>query len=128
MLYWLFRYFVSYRKQGSLKTTVANNKSALKRIEIAERNRVRNKTYKSAVKTLMKKYFAAVEDYARQPSPESLQEVQSRMSEAYSKIDKAVKRRVLHANTGARKKSRLARVLKRVDAQINPSSEESAAS
>ena len=128
MLYWLFRYFVCYRKQGSLKTTVANNKSALKRIEIAERNRVRNKTYKSAVKTLMKKYFDAVENYARQPSPESLQEVQTRMSEAYSKIDKAVKRRVLHTNTGARKKSRLARVLKRVDAKTNPSSEESAAS
>jgi small subunit ribosomal protein S20 len=34
------------------------------------------------------------------------------MAAAYSKIDKAVKRGVLHANTGARKKSRLARVLK----------------
>ena len=107
---------------------MANNKSAIKRIEIAERNRVRNKTYKSAVKTLMKNYFAAVEDYARQPSTESLQEVQKRMSAAYSKIDKAVKRRVLHANTGARKKSRLANTLKRVEAKLNPSSEESAVS
>ena len=108
---------------------MANNKSAIKRIEIAERNRVRNKTYKSAVKTLMKNYFAAVEDYARQPSTESLQEVQKRMSAAYSKIDKAVKRRVLHANTGARKKSRLAKMLKRVEEKLNgPSSEESAVS
>lgn len=107
---------------------MANNKSAIKRIEIAERNRVRNKTYKSAVKTLMKNYFAAVEDYARQPSTESLQEVQKRMSAAYSKIDKAVKRKVLHANTGARKKSRLAKTLKRVEEKLNPSSEESAAS
>jgi small subunit ribosomal protein S20 len=31
------------------------------------------------------------------------------MSEAYSKIDKAVKAGVLHANNGARKKSSLAR-------------------
>lgn len=107
---------------------MANNKSAIKRIEIAERNRVRNKTYKSAVKTLMKNYFAAVEDYARQPSTESLQEVQKRMSAAYSKIDKAVKRRVLHANTGARKKSRLAKMLKRVEEKLNPPSEESAVS
>ena len=107
---------------------MANNKSAIKRIEIAERNRVRNKTYKSAVKTLMKNYIAAVEDYARQPSTESLEEVQKRMSAAYSKIDKAVKRRVLHANTGARKKSRLANTLKRVEAKLNPSAEESAAS
>jgi small subunit ribosomal protein S20 len=107
---------------------VANNKSALKRIQVAERNRVRNKTYKSAVKTLIKKYFAAVEDYARQPSSESLEEARSRMAEAYSKIDKAVKRGVLHNNNGARKKSRLAKALKRVDAKINAPEAESVAS
>ena len=98
---------------------MANNKSAIKRIEIAERNRVRNKTYKSAVKTLMKNYLAAVDTYARQPSPETLQEAQSRMALAYSKIDKAVKRGVLHENNGARKKSRLAKNLKRVAIQLN---------
>lgn len=107
---------------------MANNKSALKRIQIAERNRVRNKTYKSAVKTLMKKYLAAVDDYARQPSTESLQEVQTRMAAVYSKIDKAVKRKVLHPNNGSRKKSRLAKTLQRVQAKLNPSPEESAAS
>ncbi|HBB32353.1 MAG TPA: 30S ribosomal protein S20 [Cyanobacteria bacterium UBA8803] len=106
---------------------MANNKSALKRIEIAERNRVRNKTYKSAVKTLMKKYFTAVDDYARQPSPESLQKVQTCMAEAYSKIDKAVKRGVLHTNNGAHKKSRLAQRLKKVHAQLNPSPQDSTA-
>src|ERR687886_138 len=111
MLYWIFWYFGCYPKRVFLKTTVANKKSAIKRIEIAERNRVRNKTYKSAVKTLIKNYFAAVEDYARQPSSESLQEAQSRLNSAYSKIDKAVKRKVLHPNNGARKKSRLARRL-----------------
>jgi small subunit ribosomal protein S20 len=35
------------------------------------------------------------------------------MAAAYSKIDKAVKRGVLHPNNGARKKSRLAQRLKR---------------
>ncbi|MGC1393231.1 MAG: 30S ribosomal protein S20 [Coleofasciculaceae cyanobacterium] len=98
---------------------MANNKSAIKRIEIAERNRVRNKTYKSAVKTLMKNYLAAVDTYARQPSPETLEEAQSRMALAYSKIDKAVKRGILHENNGARKKSRLAKNLKRVAIQLN---------
>jgi small subunit ribosomal protein S20 len=107
---------------------VANSKSALKRINIAERNRVRNKTYKSAVKTLMKKYFAAVDEYAQQKTPESLEQVKSRMADAYSKIDKAVKRGVLHSNNGARKKSNLARSLKRVDSQLNPAAEESTAS
>ncbi|NET55743.1 MAG: 30S ribosomal protein S20 [Symploca sp. SIO2E6] len=107
---------------------MANNKSALKRIKINERNRIHNQSYKSAVRTLMKKYFAAVEDYAQQPTQESLEEVQSRMSAAYSKIDKAVKRGVLHSNNGARKKSRLAKALQRVNKQLTPSSEEVAAS
>jgi small subunit ribosomal protein S20 len=93
---------------------VANSKSALKRAQIAERNRLRNKSYKSAVRTLMKNYFAALTTYAANPSPEQEQEVQSRMSDAYSKIDKAVKRGVLHPNNGARKKSRLAQKLKPV--------------
>ena len=92
---------------------MANTKSAIKRVKIAERNRLRNKAYKSAVKTLMKKCLVAVESYGSSPTPESLQEVQQRMSAAYSKIDKAVKRGVLHPNTGARKKSRLAQTLKR---------------
>ena len=88
---------------------MANTKSALKRAQIAERNRLRNKAYKSAVKTLMKKYFSSVEAYAANPTTELKQEVEVKMSEAYSKIDKAVKTGVLHANNGARKKSSLAR-------------------
>jgi small subunit ribosomal protein S20 len=91
---------------------VANIKSAIKRVQIAERNRLRNKSYKSAVKTLMKRYFAAVDRYAADPTPELMAEVQQSMASAYSKIDKAVKRGVLHINNGARKKSRLARALK----------------
>ena len=91
---------------------MANSKSALKRAKIGERNRLRNKAYKSALRTLMKKYFVAVEAYAADPSPESKQLVDTRMSEAYSKIDKAVKRGVLHPNNGARKKSRLAKKIK----------------
>jgi small subunit ribosomal protein S20 len=95
-----------------LELTVANTKSALKRAEIAERNRLRNKAYKSAVKTLIKKYFNAVAAYTANATPELEQEVQARLSEAYGKIDKATKRGVLHPNNGARKKSRLARKLK----------------
>ncbi len=92
---------------------MANIKSAIKRVQTAERNRLRNKAYKSAVKTLMKKYLASVETYAANPTPELKQEVQQQMAAAYSKIDKAVKRGVLHPNNGARKKSRLAQRLKR---------------
>lgn len=94
---------------------MANIKSAMKRAQIAERNRLRNKSYKSAVRTLIKSYFEAVDTYKANPSPEAMSNVNSRISLAYSKIDKAVKRGVLHRNTGARRKSRLANLLKTVD-------------
>ena len=95
---------------------MANSKSAIKRIKTAERNRLRNKTYKSAIKTLSKKYFSAVETYTAEPTPENMETVKQSMSAAYSKIDKAVKRKVLHRNNGARKKSRIAKVIKQATA------------
>jgi small subunit ribosomal protein S20 len=91
---------------------VANTKSALKRAKIAERNRLRNKSYKSAVKTLVKKCLVSVDSYKTNPSEESQQLLMTNLSDAYSKIDKAVKRGVLHPNNGARKKSRLAQKIK----------------
>ncbi len=91
---------------------MANKKSAIKRIKIAERNRIRNKNYKSSIRTLMKKCFQAVEVYGT--NKENSDSVNETLAQAYSKIDKAVKKGVLHANTGARKKSRLARSLNKV--------------
>lgn len=93
---------------------MANTKSALKRVQIAERNRLRNKSYKSAVKTLMKKYFLAVDAYSANPTDETLVEVNTQLSAATSKIDKAVKRGVYHSNNAARKKARLSRYFKAV--------------
>lgn len=94
---------------------MANIKSALKRIEVTERNRLYNRSYKSAVKTLTKSYLSALEAYKADPSAEALEAVNATMAAAYSKIDKAVKRGVLHSNTGARKKSQIARAFKAVE-------------
>lgn len=96
-----------------LGRTVANIKSALKRIQVTERNRLQNRSYRSAVRTLIKKYFADLNTYTASPSPEAMDLVKSSMAVAYSKIDKAVKRGVLHRNTGARQKARMAQALKR---------------
>jgi small subunit ribosomal protein S20 len=96
---------------------VANIKSALKRIQISERNRLRNRSYKSAVKTLTKSYLAALDSYMTNPTDETREAVSSSMSAVYSKIDKAVKRGVLHPNTGARKKSQIARAFKATENQ-----------
>lgn len=91
---------------------MANSKSAIKRIKVAERNRLRNKAYKSAIKTLTKNYFNTVDTYRAEPTPENMETAQKAMSLTYSKIDKAVKKKVLHRNNGARKKARLAKTLK----------------
>jgi small subunit ribosomal protein S20 len=101
---------------------VANIKSAIKRIHVSERNRLRNKSYKSAVRTLTKKYLLAVNEYANNPTPDNLQIANQSMAEAYSKIDKAVKRKVLHKNNGSRKKSRLAKALKQAQGQTSVAS------
>ena len=90
---------------------MANSKSAIKRIRTSERNRLRNKAYKSSLRTLTKKYLGAVEEYTANPTPENLETAKQSMSAAYSKIDKAVKRKVLHRNNGARKKSKIAKAL-----------------
>ena len=85
----------------------------MKRIQVAERNRLRNKSYKSAVKTLTKTYYAALSEYANEPSEDNKKAVDSSMSAAFSKIDKAVKRGSIHKNAAARRKSKLAHALKK---------------
>jgi small subunit ribosomal protein S20 len=94
---------------------VANIKSALKRIQITERNRLQNKTYKSAIKTLMKKTFQSAETYASEPNAENLALVNTNLSAAFSKIDKAVKCKVIHQNNAARKKARLAQAIRKAN-------------
>ncbi|NJL89037.1 MAG: 30S ribosomal protein S20 [Coleofasciculaceae cyanobacterium SM2_1_6] len=93
---------------------MAHTRSSNKRIEIAERNRLRNQFYKSTVRTVSKKSVLAAETYGKQPSPEALELAKQKLSEAYSKIDKAVVKGILHKNTGARKKARLARNFKKL--------------
>jgi small subunit ribosomal protein S20 len=91
---------------------VANNKSSKKRVLIAERNRLHNRSYKSAVRTLMKRCFAACAAYSQTPGDAAKEAVQTTMSAAFSKIDKAVKVGVLHRNNAAHQKSRLSTAVK----------------
>ncbi|MBE7382907.1 MAG: 30S ribosomal protein S20 [Leptolyngbya sp. SIO1E4] len=101
---------------------MANIKSALKRIQVSERNRLRNKSYKSAIKTLTKRYFTALDDYSANPSPETMNLAHKEMAAAFSKIDKAVKRGVYHRNAGARRKSSLSRAWKQAEAKHSAAS------
>jgi len=91
---------------------VANNKSAKKRILVAERNRQVNKSYKSTVRTLIKKTLVNCENYKKDPSSENQEQINTSLNQAYSLIDKAVKKNVLHKNNGANKKSRINNLVK----------------
>jgi len=91
---------------------VANTKSAKKRILVAERNRQANRTYKSTVKTLIKKTIISCENYKKDPNADNEKLVKESLNHAYSLIDKAVKKNVLHKNNGANKKSRINNLVK----------------
>nr|YP_010330289.1 ribosomal protein S20 [Rhodella violacea]UNJ18005.1 ribosomal protein S20 [Rhodella violacea] len=87
---------------------MANKKSAIKRVTISERNRLRNKSYKSVVKTLIKKSLVLI----NQKDSQDMEKINQVVSMAYSKIDKAVKVGALKLNQGSRKKSMLIKALK----------------
>lgn len=86
------------------------NKSVFKRIRSNERNRVLNRSYKQMIKTATKSFLISVKNKDLNNSND-LQELNNLLSCAYSKIDKAVKKNVIHSNNGARKKSLLSKYL-----------------
>ena len=92
--------------------SVANNKSAKKRIQVAERNRLVNKSYKSTLRTLTKKTLAYCEKYKQEPNSDNKDILLVSVNKAFSLIDKAVKKNVLHKNNGANKKSKINKVVK----------------
>ena len=82
---------------------MANIHSQKKRILRSERERLENRRYTSKIKT----YFHRLE---RAVAGGDADTVESEHRALVQTIDKAVKRGALHRNTGARKKSRAARV------------------
>lgn len=77
-----------------------NTKSAKKALLKSRERYLRNRSTKSAIKT----YSRRVKELAEKGEVE---ESLSTLRRAISLIDKAVKRGILHKNTGNRKKSRL---------------------
>ncbi|XP_022753992.1 30S ribosomal protein S20, chloroplastic [Durio zibethinus] len=91
--------------------------SAAKRARQAEKRRIYNKSKKSEVKTRMKKVLRALDVLRKKRDAQAgeIFPIEKLIAEAYSTIDKAVKVGTLHRNTGARRKSRLARRKKAVE-------------
>ena len=91
---------------------MANSKSAEKRIQINERNRLTNRFYKSSIRTSIKVFLKDLENYKVSQSPEDKEKLQKALNLVYSLMDKGTKKNVLHKNTAARKKAQLSAYLK----------------
>ncbi|ACI19239.1 30S ribosomal protein S20 [Dictyoglomus thermophilum] len=83
---------------------MANTKSAIKRIKISERNRIRNRIRLGKIKFYTKQFLKLLEE-------NKIEEAKKVLPEVISAIDKAAQKGTLHKNTAARKKSKLMRLL-----------------
>ena len=93
---------------------MANNKSAKKRIIIAKRNNLQNRFYKSSVKTLTKRFLKDLEIYRSSLNKNDKEKLEIGLNSLYSLIDKGSKKNVYHKNTAARKKAKLAALVKAI--------------
>jgi len=82
---------------------MANIASQKKRILRSERERAENRLLTSTVKTHFRRLESAVE-------AGDVSTIETEQRDLVSKIDKAVQKGAIHKNTGARKKSKAARI------------------
>jgi len=79
---------------------LANIKSQIKRNRQNEKRRIKNRVYRGAARTAVKKSRAAFGTNSLEPS-------KAAVLEAISLLDKAAQKGILHKNNAARRKSRL---------------------
>jgi len=82
---------------------LANHKSAIKRAQQNESRRLRNKSVKTRIKTIVKDIRSAAAET-------SGADISAKINAAQSAIDKASKKGVIHKRTAARKISRLTKL------------------
>jgi small subunit ribosomal protein S20 len=87
-----------------------NIKSAIKRVNVNEKRRLRNVSQKSALRTAIKTFESAAEG-------NNVDSAKTALVTATKKIDKAATKGLIHKNTANRKKSRLAKKLNQAAAQ-----------
>jgi small subunit ribosomal protein S20 len=79
---------------------LANNKSAEKRIRVAEQKRVRNRPFRSAARTYVKKAELAVRAGDQEAAAAAV-------GNAISMLDRVASKGIIHKNNAGRRKSRL---------------------
>lgn len=83
---------------------MAHTASAKKRIRQTEKRNLRNRSYKSRMKTYIKKFLEVVKSG-------DLEKAESAFKEAQSVIAKTASKGVIHKNNAARRVSRLSEML-----------------
>jgi small subunit ribosomal protein S20 len=95
------------KKQENRKLILQNN-----------RNRIINKRYISTIKTLSKLFQVRIKLFISENNTETKEKLKmesfSLVKSLYSIIDKAVKKKVIHKNTAARKKSRFGKLFAKI--------------
>ncbi|MCR4321432.1 MAG: 30S ribosomal protein S20 [Candidatus Brocadiaceae bacterium] len=86
-------------------------KSAKKRLRQNIKHNLRNRSYRAALKTQMKKFLSVIREGNAQAAQEEL-----RLT--VKKIDKGVAKNILHKNTASRKKSRLTKKLNQMKSAV----------
>ena len=81
-----------------------NIKSAKKRVKVTQKKTLQNKMFKSAMKTEIKKYYAAV-------ASGDMASAQAAFMSASKKIDVAASKGIIHTNAAAHKKSQFTKAL-----------------
>ena len=75
-------------------------KSSQKREQQNEKRRLRNRSYKSRARTLVRKAFVEIEE-------QNLESAQEATADAVKALDKAAAKGVIHKNNASRRKGRL---------------------
>nr|YP_009327003.1 30S ribosomal protein S20 [Pleurocladia lacustris]ANS57615.1 30S ribosomal protein S20 [Pleurocladia lacustris]ANS57759.1 30S ribosomal protein S20 [Pleurocladia lacustris] len=94
---------------------MANSRSAKKRIKINRRNNIQNSSYISLIKYYEKTHLNLLREYeisgeitkGKSTSEMVKKVILLSFSRIVSRIDKAVKKKILHKNTAIRKKNNL---------------------
>lgn len=83
---------------------MANTQSAIKNIRKSEHRREHNRVFRSRARTFVKKARLQI-------ASGELEEAQATVKQAIKALDKAAQKNIIHKNSAARSKSRLARRL-----------------
>ncbi len=94
---------------------MANSRSAKKRIKINKRNNIQNNAYKSLIKYYEKIHLNLIKEYKNnneiivgKPIPEDVKKkLLVSLALVVSRIDKGVKKKIVHKNAASRKKNNL---------------------